>query len=530
MAAIGFPRVHIFTDAKAAPVASSVFGKSKGTNKTTRIAFLTPPLNTPAYHVAASLTSPSCCSSSRYLEIQVVNTSGKSFPVWVNVNSFQKRFATPEGFSLLRRYFPEAAKKVPARIIYPAFAPSSAISQKRTQVKMLSVPREHEDAVKLLPTLPHVAPPLPLIDKTPIVPPQVENALLEHHLFTEREKTLLYIAFLKAAATSVEEPSFLDRKVHHIARDVILYGKNGYVLFDNYRQEDSLVGRGSFKYVYHTINLLDGTSYAVSECVCDTSKKQTICRREAAFSRQLSKIAHVAKLILYLEHDRTSYFIAPLYEGRTITHELEKARASSSSISTYQKLRWFEAILGAVLEMHKEGVLHRDLKPDNIFLDRNHQPFVGDFGLSCREDERGTYGPYALCGTRSYLAPELWQEFPKATRATDIWALGILLHEMISPLRLPWCEKLASLPQDAPFATVVAQIAPMLPSSSSWAPPFPEERFLEPEYASIELPLQVFITRLLSIDPETRLKNDHLQELREIIALSSRGRAVVDSS
>lgn len=93
------------------------------------------------------------------------------------------------------------------------------------------------------------------------------------------------------------------------------------------------------------------------------------------------------------------------------------------------------ACLGSALEhMHSRGVIHRDVKPENILLDEAGFPHLTDFGVAHVEPGNVT-GNRMECflssGTRPYLAPEVFTKKHAHGRETDIWSLGITLYELI---------------------------------------------------------------------------------------------------
>lgn len=77
--------------------------------------------------------------------------------------------------------------------------------------------------------------------------------------------------------------------------------------------------------------------------------------------------------------------------------------------------------------IHSFGILHRDIKLENILFDENYVPKLADFGFACiivPLEKRTT-----VCGTREYFAPEIYQHL-KQDLKLDIWCLGILLYEL----------------------------------------------------------------------------------------------------
>lgn len=119
--------------------------------------------------------------------------------------------------------------------------------------------------------------------------------------------------------------------------------------------------------------------------------------------------------------------------------------ARAMELGVRERLALMVRVCDAVHHAHRQGVIHRDIKPGNVLVDDAGHPYVIDFGVAfavglmprvVREDERG-----AVVGTPSYLSPEQTLRDPEQVdHRSDVYALGVLLYELVvgrHPLDLP---------------------------------------------------------------------------------------------
>ena len=95
-----------------------------------------------------------------------------------------------------------------------------------------------------------------------------------------------------------------------------------------------------------------------------------------------------------------------------------------------------QPLFEAVGYAHDQGVVHRDLKPDNVLVTPDGRPHVIDFGIAKDRDASGTRTGTGM-GTVEYMAPEQYTDAKAVDRRADIYSLGMILYEMLAG-RLPW--------------------------------------------------------------------------------------------
>lgn len=196
-----------------------------------------------------------------------------------------------------------------------------------------------------------------------------------------------------------------------------------------------LLGKGGLGCVYlarqHTLD----RPVAIKVLRSDRDQDPGVVRRFLREARVMARMDHpnLVRLFEFIEEDVGPAISMEYFPCGTLRTELERLAGEKSVLGEKRTLQLAIELVSALEALHQAGVVHRDLKPTNIFLRDSKEAVLGDLGASSRasDEETEITSVGVLVGTASYMAPELWRGEP-ATPMADLFALGITMHECLT--------------------------------------------------------------------------------------------------
>src|SRR5579871_23407 len=147
-------------------------------------------------------------------------------------------------------------------------------------------------------------------------------------------------------------------------------------------------------------------------------------RREVKLARRVTH-KNVARTFDIGEHERYRFLTMELIEGEPLTQLM--AQCGKLPASTIVDIA--SALCAGLAAAHAAGVIHRDLKPDNILLARDGRPVITDFGIACAFEPGALRTVGAPVGTPAYMSPEQVEGASEIDARADLYALGVILYE-----------------------------------------------------------------------------------------------------
>jgi serine/threonine protein kinase len=209
----------------------------------------------------------------------------------------------------------------------------------------------------------------------------------------------------------------------------------GSVLAGKYRL-DSVLGEGSIGMVWQATNLLLDSPVAIKLTHSELTGPEFRTRLQLE-ARAAAGLGHPA-IIRVFDVGETNlgdlFIVMELLQGATLAQMI-----AGGKLTAVRAVQIVLPIVDALASMHARGIVHRDVKPDNLFIsleDRTVQPKLLDFGIAKLNESRGKAGNLnesgMLVGSPEYMSPEQAMACDDIDFRTDIWSVCVALYEAVS--------------------------------------------------------------------------------------------------
>jgi serine/threonine-protein kinase len=195
------------------------------------------------------------------------------------------------------------------------------------------------------------------------------------------------------------------------------------------------IGDGGMGVVYKAEHVLSKKKLAIKLLHPHLSHgKQAVerFRREVSAAAEIDHPGIVQVFDAGMDADGSFYMAMELLEGHSLASEMK-----TNWPGTRRSLELILELCEPLARAHKKGFIHRDLKPDNVFLARDAETGAErlkllDFGLAREITKKGTTESGVTFGTPEYMAPEQSMSAKSAGTAADVWSVGVMLYELLS--------------------------------------------------------------------------------------------------
>ncbi|TAG38632.1 MAG: serine/threonine protein kinase [Cytophagia bacterium] len=216
---------------------------------------------------------------------------------------------------------------------------------------------------------------------------------------------------------------------------------------------DSILGQGGFGITYLATHALLGKKVAIKELFLSTgtlycTREKTVSKeikpqfdnekytefkqnflQEARTLYKLDKVKGIVKIIDIFDENNTSYFVMDYIEG----YSLKELVSKKTKLSIEEAINYAEQLLNTLQQVHQYNILHRDIKPDNILIDKNTDTIcLIDFGIAREYMTDKTITNTQIMYTPGYAPPEQAVQNAKRGTYSDLYSVGAVLYFCLS--------------------------------------------------------------------------------------------------
>ena len=190
-----------------------------------------------------------------------------------------------------------------------------------------------------------------------------------------------------------------------------------------------LIGEGGMADVYKAVDVVDNKTIAVKILKKEFAESEEFLRRFRNESKAIAVLSHpnIVKIYDVGFSDKIQYIVMEYIDGITLKEYIENERV----LSWKDAVHFVTQILRALQHAHERGIVHRDIKPQNIMMFTDGTIKVMDFGIAKFAREEGRTATDQAIGTVHYISPE--QARGDITDAkSDLYSVGVMLYEMLT--------------------------------------------------------------------------------------------------
>ena len=257
-----------------------------------------------------------------------------------------------------------------------------------------------------------------------------------------------------------------------------------------------LIGEGGMADVYRATDVVDNKTVAVKILKKEFAENEEFLRWFRNESKAIAVLSHpnIVKIFDVGFSERIQFIVMEYIDGITLNEYMEQ----QGQLGWKDAVHFILQILRALQHAHSKGIVHRDIKPQNIMMLRDGTIKVMDFGIAKFAREDGKTGTDKAIGTVHYISPE--QARGGATDAkSDIYSVGVMLYEMLTAKK--------PFDTDNPVSIAVMHMQAKVPMPHTFRP-------------DLQIGLEEIILKAMEKDPKDRYQSardmmDDLQTFKE---------------